>query len=235
MKILIADDEAYVRIELRALLEELIPSAEISEVENGTELREILGRENFRMAFLDIRMPGSSGLDVLEGLENRKSETIFIILSGYTDFEYARKAISLDVAEYMVKPVTEKDLLGLMKRVLPTIGLHHSDEGEAPRLIKDAEKIIYKRYKEVVGVAQIAEELKVSPNYLSSQFSKYRNRTLTSYITELRMKTAAEMLLLPGANIRYISEHLGYQSSRHFARLFREHYGCSPSEFQNRL
>ncbi|MBB6481997.1 response regulator transcription factor [Spirochaeta isovalerica] len=232
MKILIADDEIYVRVELRSLLEDLVPSAEIIEAGNGTELDNALQEDYFNLVFLDIRMPGASGLEVLEKNFKRHQNTVFIIVSGYSDFEYARKALRLDVTEYMLKPVDRKELSEVLGRVIPLVELHRSEEKDiSSRLIRDAETIIYKRYKEVIGVAQIADELHVSPNYLSSQFKKQKGMTLTSYITDLRLKTASEMLKLPGANIKNISESLGYQSSRHFARLFKEKFGCTPSEY----
>lgn len=232
MRILIADDEQYVRIELHGLLQELVPMAIIDQVENGTRLKEILHINKYQIAFIDIKMPGESGLDVLSDLNI--PNTIFIILSGYSDFDFAKKAISLGVSEYMVKPVTKKELTEVLKKVKPSLQILEDDNSDNTKLIKDTEKIIYKRYKEQIGVAQIAAELHVSPNYLSSQFKKYKNQTLTCYITDLRLKTSKEMLSLPGASIKEISLSLGYQSSRHFARLFREKYNCSPSEFMNK-
>lgn len=232
MKILIADDEQYVRMELHALLQELVPRGIVDEVENGTQLIQALTKNQYQIAFIDIKMPGPTGLTVLEQFQNLN--TVFIILSGYSDFNYARKAISLGVSEYMLKPVTKKDLIPILKKIIPSLQIYEKNTKVNNKLIHDTERLIYKRYKEQIGVAQIAEELNVSPNYLSSQFKKNKNQTLTSYITDLRLKTAKEMLQLPGACIKNISLNLGYQSSRHFARLFRDKYSCSPSEFMKK-
>ncbi|MGL1890690.1 MAG: helix-turn-helix domain-containing protein [Spirochaetaceae bacterium] len=229
MKILIADDEEYVRIELHALLVELVPRAIIEEVENGSKLEEFLNKNQYQIVFVDIKMPGPSGLEVLERVNVKN--TLFVILSGYSEFEYAKKAVSLGVSEYMLKPITKKDLAEVLKKVMPSLQVYEDDENVNNKLIQDTEKLIYRRYKEQIGVSQLATELNVSPNYLSSQFKKNKNQTLTSYITDLRLKTAKEMLLLPGASVKEISFNLGYQSSRHFARLFREKYNQSPSEF----
>ena len=231
MKILIADDEKYVRLELLSLLEEILPQAEIEEVDNGSQLKARLERGGINIAFVDIRMPGKSGLEILKEYDFQKNNVLIIILSGHSDFTYAKEAISLGVSEYMLKPVTKEEVLDVLKKLLPAVQIRNNEKESGSNLIHDAEKVIYKKYKEQIGVAQIAEELGVSPNYLSSQFKKYKNKTLTTYITDLRMDTAIEMLQLPGANVKTISEHLGYQSSRHFARLFREKFGKSPSEF----
>jgi len=234
MKILIADDEHYVRLELSGLLEELIPGVEIDEVENGSQMKNHLEKNDYHLAFVDIKMPGQSGLDVLSEYSDLHKKTVLVILSGYSDFDYARKAISAGVSEYMLKPVMKVELSDFLKKIIPSLQiLNSNDEIADNSLIRSAEKLIYMRYKEQIGVAQIADELNVTPNYLSSQFKKHKNQTLTSYITDLRMKTASEMLILPGANVKRISEYLGYQSSRHFARLFREKYNKSPSEYIN--
>lgn len=236
MKILIADDEHYVRLELVSLLREMIPQADIYEVENGTQLKEILKSKEFHIAFIDIKMPGPSGLDVLSQERDLHKKTVLVILSGYSDFDFARKAISLGVTEYLLKPVNREQLIPLLKKVIPSLQVLERGEEEVSgsALIRHAEELIYEHYKKQIGVSQIAELLNVSPNYLSSQFKKYKNITLTTYITELRMKAAIEMLVLPGANVKQISESLGYQSSRHFARLFRDKYNCSPSEFMKK-
>lgn len=231
MNILIADDEKYVRLELHSLLDEILPQARIEEAENGSQLKEKLDRGDFHIAFIDIKMPGKSGLDILREYDLQKNRTVFIILSGYSDFTYAKEAISLGVSEYMLKPVSKEELLVVIKKLLPSVQMRSSEDKTECSLVQDAEKVIYKRYTEQIGVAQIAEELGVSPNYLSSQFKKYKNQTLTTYITNLRLNTAIEMLQLPGANIKHIAESLGYQSSRHFARLFRDKFNKSPSEY----
>lgn len=235
MKILIADDEHYVRLELVALLNELLSSAVIDEVENGSQLKKILSERDYHIAFIDIKMPGQSGLEVLREFKDLHKKTILIILSGYSDFDYARSAISLGVSEYLLKPVTKEQLVPLLKKLTPSLQVLAPPDGTSVNtLIRNAEKLIYRHYKEQIGVAQIAEKLNVSPNYLSSQFKKYKNISLTGYITDLRMKAATEMLILPGANVKNISENLGYQSSRHFSRLFREKFGITPSEYMNK-
>ena len=231
MNILIADDEKYVRLELRSLLEELLPQADIEEVENGSGLMKELDSGMYHMAFVDIKMPGKSGLEILKELDLPNSETIVIILSGYSEFSYAREAIRLGVSEYMLKPVTRDELLKVIQKLIPSLQIRKSGNETDNQLIHDAENVIYKRFREQIGVAQIAEKLNVSPNYLSSQFKKYKNQTLTSFITDLRLNAGKEMLQLPGANVKHIAESLGYQSSRHFARLFREKFNKSPSEY----
>ncbi|MEG1848784.1 MAG: response regulator [Lachnospiraceae bacterium] len=58
------------------------------------------------LVITDIRMPGMDGLSLVESIKERVQDTIFIILSGYQEFEYARKALDLGIKGYIDKPIT---------------------------------------------------------------------------------------------------------------------------------
>ena len=84
------------------------------------------------------------------------------------------------------------------------------------------------------GLPQIAEQLNITPNYLSSLFNKFRNQLFTRYITEIRLSKAPILLETPGITVKEASRKLGYMSSRHFTRLFREKYGVTSSCYISR-
>ena len=115
MKILIADDEKLVRYSLVSILENLgLPDLEIIEAENGRELVEKVVKFQPDGGFVDIRMPGVSGLDALDKLKKERAEfyahTTWFLLTGFADFEFARKAITVDVENYLLKPVSAEEV-----------------------------------------------------------------------------------------------------------------------------
>ena len=115
MKILIADDERLVRYSLISILKKLdIPDLEVVEAVNGKELIEKVKSFHPDGAFVDIRMPGISGLDALEKLKSEHpglyGRITWFILTGFADFEFARKAITVDVENYLLKPVAAKEV-----------------------------------------------------------------------------------------------------------------------------
>lgn len=65
----------------------------------------------------DIRMPGMDGLSMIEELKKYLPYTVFLIISGYTDFQYARRALNLSVADYIDKPVTIEKVSSALERV----------------------------------------------------------------------------------------------------------------------
>jgi two-component system response regulator YesN len=135
VKILIADDEKLVRYSIRSMLEELhVPARSISAVCDGLELVEVVGRLAPDIALVDIRMPRLDGLAAIERARALSPQTRWIILTSHSSFEYAKKAIQLGVADYLLKPVSPRDLaevLGRVERELREELLRLNDEFEA--------------------------------------------------------------------------------------------------------
>ena len=133
-------------------------------------------------------------------------------------------------------PESHSTVAGSLKYVRERIdfSLTGDSRDKAERLVDQAEVIVRSRFSETIGVAQVAEELNVTPNYLSTLFKKTKAISFTKYITGIRLEEARRLLCQPGITIKETSGLLGYQSSRHFARLFREKYGLSPSDYQSR-
>jgi two-component system response regulator YesN len=85
-----------------------------------------------------------------------------------------------------------------------------------------------------IGIGQIAEQLKITPNYLSTLFHRKTGINFMAYLKKIRMLKAKELLTDPNVQIHQVAKQVGYFSTRHFARLFAEHYGCLPSEYRER-
>ena len=240
MRIIIADDEEYVRFELKELLLEIRSDLEIIEAVNGSELIDMFKQEKFEAAFVDIKMPGFSGLEAIEKVVSGNLLTEWIILTGYSDFGFAKKAITLGVTEYLLKPVSRNEMEDVLQKIDNNLARKSgkliiddtSDINEKTiHLVRSAERIVRERFSEHIGVAQIADELGVTPNYLSSLYKKFTHTTFTRHITDIRMTKSLELLKQTGVSVKDATELLGYSSSRHFARLFREYYDISPSEY----
>lgn len=122
MKILIADDERMARISLWSMLEELYPNLNTYEyAANGVEMLDRMKTFAPTLVILDIKMPKLNGLEALEQCRNDYPNTFFITTSGYSDFEFARKAISLGALEYLLKPVSIEDLEKAVSKVTENI------------------------------------------------------------------------------------------------------------------
>lgn len=118
----IADDEPLVLKSTELFLKKEFPEIEIiGMAENGIQLKEMLERQKPDMAIVDIRMPGLSGIEVIELLRHKKCQTHFIISTAYSDFEYVKKALDLKTDGYLLKPSKREEKLEVIGRLCQTI------------------------------------------------------------------------------------------------------------------
>ena len=111
-KILVVEDELYARESLIKLLREYDAGGQfaILQAVNGEEGESVYHREKPDLVLTDIRMPKRDGLALLQRIRENDSTTQVVILSAYSDFEYARTALSNGVAEYLLKPIEQEYL-----------------------------------------------------------------------------------------------------------------------------
>ena len=123
-KVLLVDDEPSIREGLRTLIEwEEYGYQVVDTALNGKDALEKCGKHHPDLLIIDIRMPGMTGLEVIEKLRASNFSMHVLILSGYADFDYAKKAIAYNADGYLLKPVDEDELteyLTRIRRVLDT-------------------------------------------------------------------------------------------------------------------
>src|SRR5574344_2167651 len=112
IRVLIVDDEEIVRNGLHAIIDWNKNGCEIcGEASTGEEALEKIKFLKPQIVLLDINMPVVSGIDILAEVHNSPEKysyrPSFLILSGYSDFDYAQKAINYGAKGYIVKPVDE--------------------------------------------------------------------------------------------------------------------------------
>src|SRR6266853_1066550 len=116
MKALIVDDERLARLELRRLLTEH-PEIEIAgEARGGEEALSMIPQLSPDLLFLDIQMPGMTGFELLEQLEDLPQ---VIFTTAYD--EYAIKAFEVNALDYLLKPIVPARLTAALERVRPRV------------------------------------------------------------------------------------------------------------------
>ena len=108
MKILIVDDEAYLREELRSALERITSDNEYFEAEDYDSAVKLISENNFAIAFLDIHLQGKNGLAIAETAKRISPQTNIIMVTAYS--EYAIQAFKLFVSGYVLKPFSDNDI-----------------------------------------------------------------------------------------------------------------------------
>ena len=121
MNVLIADDEDSIRFVLREALE--IEGHLVNEVADGDSALNALSSDQFDLAFVDIRMPGPSGLEVLDQLRARESRTAVVLITAQNTLENAIEAMKRGALDYLVKPFSLAQVAGLVERAQSTRSL----------------------------------------------------------------------------------------------------------------
>jgi two-component system nitrogen regulation response regulator GlnG len=120
-RVLVADDEPSIRFVLRETLEE--EGFEVVEVADGEAALEQLSTSDFQLGFVDIRMPGLTGLEVLERLSTGPSDPSIVIITAQNTFENAVEAMKRGALDYLVKPFGIAEVKALAQKALRTRAL----------------------------------------------------------------------------------------------------------------
>jgi two-component system response regulator YesN len=118
-QLLIVDDEAHVVDRLAATVDwKSVGIDQVYKAYSGQEAIEQLHQFSIDIVITDIRMPGMSGLQLIAEIDRQWPKTKSILLSGYSEFEYAKQAMQFQTEDYLLKPVKTDDLLATVARVL---------------------------------------------------------------------------------------------------------------------
>jgi len=122
MRLLIVDDEPLLRQGIARIVERFgLPMEEIGQAENGREGLLVLERMKPDVVITDIKMPEMDGLDFIREAKNRGHRVQFVIVSGYEEFEYAKRGIRYGVVDYLLKPVEHDELRACLVRIMDKV------------------------------------------------------------------------------------------------------------------
>lgn len=117
-KVVLIDDEAAVKKKLHMLVDSDHPAFQIiGEANDGLEGLALIERTNPDLVITDIRMPVMDGLTLVKTMRERSIETEVIIVSGYDTFDYARQALRYGVKDYLLKPISARDVAAIFNQV----------------------------------------------------------------------------------------------------------------------
>ena len=201
ISILITDDHPIVRKGIRQLLEDDPDErfGNIEEAGNGKELLEKLNSSDFDVVLLDISLPGRSGLDLLGDIKKLKPEVAVVILSIYSEEQYAFRSLRLGASGYLTKASAPEELVAavikaargeryITSSLAEKITFHLLENSDAPL----HEKLSVREIEVVSMLASgktmsgIAKDLSLSPKTIST----YRERILA----KLNLKTTSDII-----------------------------------------
>lgn len=238
MKILIIDDEPKIRNGLSNLLTRREGWEVAGAYENAADALKYLAVNQVDVMITDIKMPEISGLELIARIRERDKKTAIIILSGYSNFQFAQRAIELGVSRYLTKPTNPRELICVLEETEKKLGgkqEKEKDSGKIPNLfVQKAADYIKLNYSEKISIKEIADQLYLSPNYLSELFKKHTGKTISEYLTDYRLEKACQLLDHAEYRVGDVSRMVGIHDGRYFSNMFKKKYGMTPTEYRNR-
>lgn len=242
--VVVAEDEELLLTNLIQKIEKTDQEFQVvGKAQTGEQAYELVEQLTPDVVITDIRMPVMDGISLLTKIREQFPLTKFIITSGYSDFEYARSAINLQVSDYLLKPVDPDELQAVLLKIKQEFQITKSGYEEVfnpgttrmtstqiAHLLKD---FLVANYASDINLNLIANNMNYSSSYLTKIFSQVYNCTPTRYITNLRIIQAQKMLLHdPELSIRQIGEMVGYHDQGYFSRIFKKQTGMSPFDYR---
>lgn len=146
---------------------------------------------------------------------------------------------NVDLMEYIKKIYDSRSFEEVGRIVyesLDDMAAKRKDNFKENRLVRMAKAIIYEKYKESgLSVSSIAEKLNVSSAYLSSLFKIETGENLVKFITKYRVEKSKELLKQSNMKVSDIALAVGYMSVSYYISIFKNHEGCSPVQYREKI
>lgn len=253
-KVLIVEDEKMIRKGLRYTFDWLkVDCVVVGEASNGKVGLKEIERLEPDIVLVDITMPIMDGITMIEKSVGNYIYSA-IILSGYDEFEFAKKAIKLGVSEYLLKPVEEAQLFEALERakeqvqlkkqcellkdksidieeieVLP-VGFFQDDfQGSKPVL--ESIKYIKQNYYKKIGMQDLVKVTDMSSTYLNEKFKEETTYTFNEFLNRYRIQKSINYMKKGRGKIYTIASDVGFSNYRYFISVFKKYVNCLPGDF----
>ena len=128
LRMIIVDDEAIIRETIRNLIDwESLDIKVVAACENGIEAYDAIVDEYPDIVLTDIKMPGLSGLELIQRITQTYDKIEFVILSGYGEFSFAAEAMKYGVKHYLLKPCNEEQIIEVIREVKQDCYRNHAE------------------------------------------------------------------------------------------------------------
>lgn len=248
--IVIVDDEPITRNGIQRTLENWNNGEyAIHIAETAEEALKIAEIKKIHILLSDIRLPEMTGLQLLKNIKAIQMDPVVIVISAYSEFEYAQEALRLGVVNYLLKPVGKKKLIeaveeavqvlekqlraGIIEKVVDEKIINASTKINSTKdTIRLAITYIDQHLKDELTLKDLANHVHLNPSYFSVLFKEQVNLTFSEYITRRRIQRAKELMISTNLPINEIAEEVGYKTARYFIKLFKEIEGVTPSAYR---
>ena len=235
MRLLIVDDEESTCAGMKARIEDM-RFAELNRIDIAFSAEDAAAQAltgPVDLLLTDIRMVDMDGFELIDEIQRIHPNVCCIIMTAYANFEYAHRAIKLGTKDFLLKPFSHEELFSAIDGCIRQARENRENEEELVEgdAVGWAREYIQKHMRENINMAVVANELNLSYSYFSRLFKQSTGKSFTTYITEEKIKRAAE-LIARGYRTQQVARRVGYLNASTFSRAFENYWGCTPSMYK---
>lgn len=223
----------------------------IGEAGNGVEGIKLIQEKKPDIVITDVTMPLMSGIEMIE--QTLEYNYTSIIISGYDEFSYAKKAIKLGVCDYLMKPIDKEELNNVIQSIVSSFDLSSKISGllkeknqiehiqlletlnKEDHLVDKIMEYINLHYSEKIFLSDIADVLNYSESLLSKRFRRVTQMTFNEYLNRFRIQKSIEYMKKGTYGLTGISDICGFSDYKYFSTVFKKYTGYTPSQFTNMI
>ena len=213
---------------------------------DGREGLALIRREQPDMVLTDIRMPNMDGLTMLAALHSEFPQMQMTVLTAYRDFDYAKRALTLGVCRYLLKPSKMDEIHEAVRFMAARLdALSPPEEGaeeesaegsEAGSFIVNAAlEYMRSHCAEHISLADVADHVYVSQWHLSKLINRHTGQSFFDLIGGMRIDRAKVLLADPAMRVHAVAEEVVYNDVAHFSKSFKRIVGKTPGEYRASL
>ena len=249
-KVVIVEDERLIRQWLQTAIDYNSLGLEVVGVaSHGQEGMALIEKLQPDIVLTDITMPIMDAFMMFEATASISYEKV--ILSGYSDFENAKRAIHYGVQDFISKPIQVQELLDCLQKIVDKLQMNRLETPNWPEgykelvdclsqpqshhILRQVLSWVQLHYREHFTIADIAASLGYSESYLYRIIKEHLSMTLNEYILKYRLKVAVDLMYHQSdLKIYEIAEQVGFSDYKYFRKLFKKQFFLSPREFRAR-
>lgn len=248
IKVLIVDDEKLERVLIHKGYKWEENGFEIvGEASCGAEAIELVKEHKPHIVLTDICMPKMDGLELSENILKINPSTHIVIITGYREFDYARRAIKIGVEDFLLKPVNIVELANITKKIKEKITFKEYQKSlnkivdirdservkQGNRVVNEAVKFVDSNlFDPELTLKLVASKVFSNESYLSRAFKKEIGVSFIEYISKKRIEESVRLLNTTDMKVYEIAERIGFRDSHYFSLCFKKQIGMTIKEFK---
>jgi len=245
-KALVIDLEPYYRmgsIEKKTDWGNLTDTGHLRVNSSATALQ-LLNDDVFPLIVIHVREAEAEGMELCAKIR-RISGVPIVLTGGSKEFQWKRKALQLQVSDYLPAPFTYTDVEATLEKVMQAAGERATPPAEDAKLVNnkqaDLDHVIQQvkqfakdaMYQDIT-LKEIAQSLHFNYSYLVQKFKAHENMTFNEYLLKKRMERAKSLLIHTDMKVYEIACKIGYNDMDWFYKKFKAYFGVSANNYRRK-